>query len=221
MSLLARIPWRSFPWRRSLLIVFGGLLSYLVIPLSFAQYSEVKTLRDARRTRAVQFADRNTEFNSKINSTLTLLRLTADHNERMKLSSAQLPDAQKDLYSVYRQRRLDLDEAAWWWPSEFAREAAAFNLLSISEIGQLNDYIQKYKQSVLNTMNQVTYLWRYLDSPEYSLDDVGRQKRKEIEDKMTAEMGKEHQIRNDLVNKVSSMLSESRHRTSTFDLIGL
>jgi len=221
MNPLTRIPWRSIPWRRATLIVFGGLLSYLVIPLGFAQYSEVKSLRDARRSRAVKFGERNTEFNSKINATLTLLRMAADHNERIKLSDSQLPDAQKDLYSNYRQRRLDLDEAAWWWPSEFAREAAGLDLLSATEIEQLNADIANYNASVLNTVNQVTYLWRYLDSPEYGLNDLSRKKRDELEKQITAEMGKEYKARNELVNSVSSLLSRSNHRSNTFDLMGL
>lgn len=221
MNPLARIPWRSFPWRRALLIVFGGLLSYLVIPLGFAQYGEIKSLRDARRSRAVKFGERNTEFNSKINATLTLLRMAADHNERMKLSVSQVPDAQKDLYSIYRELRLDLDEAAWWWPSEFAREAAGLDLLSATEVEQLTADVTNYNASVLNTMNQVTTLWRFLDSPEYSLNDLNRQKRDEIEKKITAEMGKEYQTRNELVSRISSLFSKSRHRSNTFDQIGL
>lgn len=215
------IPWRSFPWRRALLIVFGGLLSYLVIPLGFDQYSEIKSLRDARRSRAVMFAERNTEFTRKINATLTLLHMSADHNERMKLTEAQLPDARKDLYSIYRQRRLELDEIAWWWPSEFAREAAGLDLLSPAEIEQLTADVANYNASVLNTMNQVTYLWRFLDSPEYALNDVSRKKKSEIEESIKGELGKENEARTELVNKVSSLLSRSKHRTSGFDLIGL
>jgi hypothetical protein len=90
---LKSIPWRLLPWRRAILIGFGGLLSYFLIPLGFAQYGDIKSLRDARLIRAVKFGDQNAEFNSKVNATATLLRLFAAHNDRIRLSDSQVPDA--------------------------------------------------------------------------------------------------------------------------------
>ena len=221
MGIITRVPWRSIPWKRAFLVLFGGMLSYFVIPLSFAQYSEVTSLRDARLARAIKFGDHNSEFNTKVNSTATLLRMYVGHNERAGLNNTQLPEAQKELYRNYQQRRLDLDEIAWWWPSEFAREAGALDLLSPEEMKLLQTYVADYNKSVLNTMNQVTTLWAFLDSPEYRFDEASKTKREQIEAKIGMEMGKEYDARNQLVSNVALLFSRSKYRTNTFDLIGL
>jgi hypothetical protein len=221
MGIINCIPWRSIPWKRGFLIIFGGLLSYFVIPLGFSQYNEVKLLREARLARAIKFGDNNTTFNSKVNATATLLRMFVGHNARVKVSDARLPDAQMDLYRSYQQRRLDLDEAAWWWPSEFAREAAALDLLSRDEVKELQRLVDEYNKSVLNTMNQVTTLWQFLDSPEYRLNELSDEKRKAIDANVGKEMGKEYDARNKLVSSVAALLTKSRYRTNTFDLLGL
>jgi hypothetical protein len=221
MGIINRIPWRSIPWKRGFLIIFGGLLSYFVIPLGFSQYNEVKLLREARLARAIKFGDNNTAFNSKVNATATMLRMFVNHNARVKVSAVRLPDAQMDLYRSYQQRRLDLDEAAWWWPSEFAREASALDLLSPDETKELQRLVDEYNKSVLNTMNQVTTLWQFLDSPEYRLDKLSDDKRKAIDDNVGKEMGREYDARNKLVSRVAALLTKSRYRTNTFDLLGL
>jgi hypothetical protein len=128
---------------------------------------------------------------------------------------------QKELYKNYQERRLELDEAAWWWPSEFAREAGALDILSADEMKQLNTDFGDYKNSVLNTMNQVTYLWNFLDSPEYRFNDQSKTKREEIEARMRKEFENEYNARNQLVSRVASLFSKSEHRTNTFDLVGL
>ena len=167
------------------------------------------------------FADNNAVFNSKVNATATLLRMFAAHNERVKVSDARLPDAQMDLFRSYQQRRLDLDEAAWWWPSEFVREAGALDLLSPDEMRELQRLVDEYNKSVLNTMNQLTTLWQFLDSSEYRLDELSEQKRKKIDADVGREMGNDYVARNKLVSSVAALLSKSRYRTSTFDLLGL
>jgi hypothetical protein len=212
---------RKFPWRRSLLIGLSGLLSYLLIPLGFSNYNEIRSLRDARLTRAVRFANQNAEFNSKVNATATLLRMTANHNDRMSLSDSQLREAQRDLYKNYQERRLELDASVWWWPSEFAREAGALDLLSADEMQKLNTDVEEYKKSVLATMNQLTYLWRFLDSPEYSLNDQSKKKRGEIEQAMEKEFGRQYDIRNGLVSKISQLFIKSNYRTTKLNLLGL
>ena len=209
----------GFPWRRTMLIGVSGLLSYLLIPLGFSNYNDIRSLEDARLNRAVKFGNQNVEFNSKVNAAATLLRMVADHNDRMKLSGNQLAESKQDLYQAYRERRLDLD-ASWWWPSEFAREAGALKLLSTDEMKQLHVYVEEYKKSVLATMNQLAYLWRFLDSPEYLVNEEGKEKRSKIVQTMDTEFGKQYDIRNDLVSKIGLLFTQSNHRTTKLNLLG-
>jgi hypothetical protein len=212
-------PPQGFPWRRTMLIGLSGLLSYLLIPLGFSNYNDIRSIEDARLNRAVKFGNQNVEFNSKVNATATLLRMVADHNDRMKLSGTQLAESKQDLYKTYRDRRLDL-ESSWWWPSEFAREAGALQLLSTDEMKQLNLYIEEYKKSVLATMNQITYLWRFQDSPEYLVNDESKEKRSKIVQTMDMEFGKQFDMRNDLVSKIALLFTQSNHRTTKLNLLG-
>lgn len=206
---------------QGLLIGLGGLLSYILIPLGFSNYNEIRSLREARQVRAVKFGSQNSEFNGKINATATLLRSAAAHNDRMKLSGSKLSETKQDLYKNFQERRLELDASVWWWPAEFAREVGALNLLSADEMKQLNTEVDEYKKSVLATMNQITYLWTFLDSPEYSVNDKNQKKRNEIERAMELEFEKQYNIRNQLVNKIGVLLTQSNYRTSTLNLLGL
>ena len=212
---------RGFPWRRSILIGLSGLLSYLLIPLGFSNYNEIRSLREARQIRAVKFGNQNSEFNGKVNATATLLRSTASHNDRMRLSGSRLTEAQRDLYKKYQERRLELDTSVWWWPAEFAREAGALDLLSADEMKRLNTDVDDYKKSVLATMNQITYLWRFLDSPEYRVNDQNKKKRSDIEQAMDTEFEKQYNIRNQLVSKISVLFTQSNYRTSKLNLLGI
>lgn len=81
-----------------------------------------------------------------------MLRMFASHSNGMKVSGQELQDARKDLCKNYRERRLDLDATAWWWPSEFAREAEALKLLTPDEMKQLTANVQEYNASVLVTL---------------------------------------------------------------------
>ena len=212
---------RGFPWRRSVLIGLGGLLSYILIPFGFSNYNEIRSLREARQIRAVKFGHQNSEFNGKVNATATLLRATAAHNDRMRLSGSNLTDIKRDLYKNYLERRLELDASVWWWPAEFAREVGALDLLSAEEMQHLNSDVDQYKQSVLATMNQITHLWTFLDTPEYRVDDQNKKKRSEIEKTMDTEFEKQYIIRNELVSKISVLLTQSTYRTSKLNLLGL
>ena len=211
---------QSLPWRRALLIAFGGLLSYILIPLGLVRYSEIKSLHDARLAKAVKFADQNAAFTSKVNATATLLRLFANHNTRIKLSSLRLPEADKELYAQFQGRRLELDEATWWWPSEFARETRALDLLSTDELKQLDELIKDYKASELTTVNQVTYLWEFFDSPDYCVSEQSDRARQEIEAKVGPVFENEYNARNELVTRVLLLFSKSNHRTSLRNLVG-
>lgn len=211
---------RGFPWQRSILIGLSGLLSYLLIPLGFSNYTEIRSLREARQIRAIEFGTKNSEFNAKLNATATLLRSTASHNDRMKLSGSKLAEAQRDLYKNYQERRLELDASVWWWPAEFAREVGTLELLSADEMKHLNTDVDDYKRSVLATMNQLTYLWRFLDSPEYSVNEQNKKKRSELEHAMETEFEKQYNIRNQLVSKIGVSFTQSNYRTSKLNLLG-
>lgn len=208
------------PWQQLLLITFTALVSYFLIPVITSRYSEIRSLHDARLARAIRFGDRNNDFNSKINVAATLLRMYGNHNYRTKISGAELDEARKDLYAKYKERNLDLDATAWWWPSEFVREAEALKLLSPDEIKQLQADVTEYNKSVLATINQVTYLWQFLDSPEYKVDEQSQDKISKLEAAMDKEFQTQHAIREDLVKKIATLFAESNFRTGERDLLG-
>lgn len=208
------------PWQQLLLVTFTALVSYFLIPVITSRYNDIRSLRDARLARAIRFGDRNNDFNSKINATATLLRMYDNHNYRTKISGAELNEARKDLYTKYKERYLDLDATAWWWPSEFVREADALKLLSPDEFKQLQADVADYNKSVLATVNQVTYLWQFLDSPEYKVDEQSRDKIARLEVAMDKEFQTQHAIREDLVKKIAILFAESNFRTQKTDLLG-
>ena len=142
------------------------------------------------------------------------------HNYRTKISGAELNEARRDLYARYKERYLELDATAWWWPSEFVREAEALKLLSPDEIKQLQADVTNYNQSVLATINQVTSLWQFLDSPEYKVDEQSRDKIAKLEAEMDKEFQTQHAIREDLVKKIAILFAESNFRTQNTDLLG-
>lgn len=220
MKILKSISWQSV-FKVLLTLMVEAVLLYTVIPFGFSQYNEIRSLRDARRNRAVKFGELNTEFNRKVNATKTLLLMFADHNQRIRLSSFQVPDAQKDLYRSYEQWRLDLDEVAWWGASEFLREAGALDLLSEDEKKQLQGHLGEYSKSVLRTVNQVTALWNFFDSPKYRMDKGSDTEKKKIEAEADRQMGLEYDIRANLVNSVASLFLNSTHRTNQYNKIGL
>ena len=211
---------RKVPWRRLVLIAFTALVSYFLIPVITSRYNDIRSLRDARLSRAIKFGDRNNDFNGKINSTATLLRMFGRHNQRTKISGAELNEGRKDLNTKYRERYLELDATAWWWPSEFVREADALKLLSPDEIRELQADVTDYNKSVLATINQVTYLWQFLDSPEYKVDEKSQKTIDGLETTMDKEFQTQHAIREDLVKKVAVLFAESNFRTRKWDLLG-
>ncbi len=86
---------RKIPWRRLLLLGAGAVVSYLLVPVIISRYNDIRSLRDLRLTRAVEFGSRNNEFTSKVNVTATMLRMFASHNNRMKVSGQQFQEARK------------------------------------------------------------------------------------------------------------------------------
>jgi hypothetical protein len=214
----------SIPWQKVLLILAGGLVTYLVVPITAARYNDIRLLREARLARAVEFNTRNNDFNGKVNLTRTMMEMYVDHNSRMNITGPEFQDRRKELVKEYRERRLELD-GAWWWPGQFSREAEALHLLTPDEMKQLGQSVEQYNASVLQTMNQLTYFWRFLDSPDYKADyqaDSESKKRvDELKANMASEFGKQHQIRQELVKKVVMLFEESQCRSSWRDMIGL
>ena len=54
----------SIPWQKVLLILAGGLVTYIVVPITASRYNDSRTLREARLARAVEFNTRNNDFNA-------------------------------------------------------------------------------------------------------------------------------------------------------------
>ncbi len=219
-NLLGLIPWRQIPWRRLMLIAAGALVSYLLIPIILSRYNDIKSLREARIERAIKFGDRDDEFSSKVNALETLIGFFGDHNNRGKISGTELRDARKDFYKNYRERYLELDAMAWWWPSDFRRETDALNLLAPDEIIQLNTYIHDYKESVKTTMNQPKLLFQFVDSPEYKVDKQGKKNFDDLKAKTIQEFQAQREIRNGFVQKISALFVKSNFRTNWLDMIG-
>jgi hypothetical protein len=220
-NLLGLIPWRQIPWRRLMLIAAGALVSYLLIPIIVSRYNDIKSLREARIERAIKFGDRDDELSSKVNALETLMGFFADHNDRGKISGTQLIEVRKELYKNYRERYLDLDAMAWWWPSDFRRETDALNLLAPDEIRQLNTYIHDYKESVKTTMNQPKLLFEFVDSPRYKVDKQGKKDFEDLKAKTIQEFQAQREIRNGFVQKISALFVRSNFRTNWLDMIGL
>lgn len=211
---------KTIPWRRVLLIVVTGFASYILVPVTLARYSELRSLREARMARAIKFGDRNEEFNSKINATTTLLRMFGSHNSRNKISGAELAEIRRELVKNYRERYLELDSTVWWWPSDMIRETRALQLLSESEMTQLEADAVEYNKSVLATMNQMTTYWRFLDSPEYRVDDETRKKMDDMETAIAKEFQTQHGIRQNLVKRITTTYAQSHYRTGLLDRLG-
>ncbi len=211
---------RGFPWRRSVLIVTSGVLSYLLIPWGFSNYNEVRLLREARQARAIKFSDRNADFNSKVNGLVTLMESFADHNYRLKISGLELKEERKELLMKYRERYLEIDATLWWWPWEFEREARALRLLSPDEVNQLKAHVTEYSGSVLETTNEVKRLWTFLDSPQYRVDEQSMNKAVALKASVLSEVKKQYELRNVLVEKISALFSQSEFRSGWSDIAG-
>jgi hypothetical protein len=214
----------SIPWQKVLLILAGGLVTYIVVPITASRYNDSRTFREARLARAVEFNSRNNDFNARVNVTKTMMEMYVAHNSRMNVTGTEFLERRKELVKEYRERRLELD-GAWWWPGQFSREAEALKLLTPAEMKQLGENIEKYNASVLETMNQLTYLWRFLDSPKYKPEyEEGSESKTQVDDLETnvqKEFAKQHTIRQDVVKKVVMLFEESQCRSSWRDLVGL
>ena len=168
----------KIPVRRLMLVAVGTLMTSLLIPVVLSGYNDVKSLQQARLTKAVEFGDHNNDFNGKVNSIATLMLMFNTHNHRFKTSGPQLSEAHQELTKNYRERYLELDATAWWWPSHFLRELEALKSLSPDEVKQLTGFVDEYNKSVLTTVNAVKPLWHFLDSPEYKTDEQSQQSRR-------------------------------------------
>jgi hypothetical protein len=212
----------KIPVRRLMLIALSGLASYLLVPMILSRYDDIRSLREARLTKAVKFGDRNAEFISNIHAESTLLRMFASHNDRMNVSGEELKEARKELVEDYRKRYLQLDATEWWWPWEFEREVRALSLLSPDEMKQLHAYIQAYSDSAKKTIYEPIYLWRFLDSPEYTVRDQKSQDEiKRLEDKIDSTFGPEDEKRAEAVEKITALFAQSNFKTEWHDIVGL
>ncbi len=210
----------QIPWRRLILIAFGALVSYLLVPIIFSRYNEIKSVREARRARAIRFGDRNDEFNDKISDLASLMPAFNGHAHRVKLSAIEVKEADKELNTKHLERSLDMGDI-WWWPQDFQREVGALALLSPDELKQLSSYVNDYNASLAAALDAPKELWHFVDSVDYRVDDASQKKI----DTMTAEMYKKIQtedtIRADLVEKISILFAKSNFRTGTLNMLGL
>ena len=212
----------KIPVRRLLLIAVGGLATYLLIPMVLTRHNDVKSLREARLARAVKFGDRNAEFTNRIHSQSTLLRMFAQHNDRMNVSGAELKEERKQLYENYRKLYLEIDATEWWWPWEFEREVRALRLLSPAEQAQLHKYITDYSESAKKSIYEPIHLWRFLDSPAYKVrGKESQEKIKQLEDNIDKNFFPEHETRAELVEKITALFEGSDHRTAWQNVVGV
>ncbi len=210
---------RLSPFQPLVLSIIGGLLAYILIPSGFSRYNEVKALREARVTRAVKFGDLDNAFNNRMNAIESLMAMYDSHNHRMKICCAELKQARKEFTKNYWERYLELDATTWWWPGDFVREADALNLLSPDELNQLDADAKAYGQSVLTTVNAIKPLWHFLDSTGYKVDEKSKGKVADMKAQMEKEFQQQHQIRYELVRKISLLCANSNFRTGWRDLL--
>ncbi len=212
----------KIPVQRLILIAAGTLATSLLIPMILSRHDDVKSLREARVTRVVKFGDRNAEFVSKIHALTTLLRMFAQHNERMNISGTELKEARKELYVNYRKLYLEIDSTEWWWPWEFVREVRAQGLLSPNEVSQLHGYVSEYSESAKRTIYQPIYLWHFLDSPEYQVrGKKSKDEIKRLEDEIDEVFNPEYEKRAELVEKITALFARSNFRTEWHDTVVL
>jgi hypothetical protein len=212
----------KIPVRRLILIAIGGLASYLLIPMILSRHNDIKSLREARSSRAVKFGDRNAEFTSRIHAEATLLNMFAQHNDRMNIAGTELKEERKELYENYRRIYLEIDSTEWWWPWEFEREVRALRLLSPTELTELHRYIQDYSESAKKTIYDPIYLWHFLDSPEYKVrEKKSRDEIKGLQEKINNAFGPEYEKRAELVEKIVALFGKSDFRCEWHDIVGL
>lgn len=216
-----RNPIRMVQVRRLMLIALGGLATYLLVPMILSRYDDIKSLREARLTRAVKFGDRNAEFTNRIHVEATMLEMFAQHNDRMNISGTELKEARQELYENFRKAYLEID-TEWWWPWEFVREVGALRLLSPDEMTQLHAYVQDYTERVKPTVYKASDLWHFLDSSKYKVGGKESQaKIVELQKNMNDTFEPENEKRAELVQKIAALLANSNFRCKWHDIVGL
>ncbi|HYX29300.1 MAG TPA: hypothetical protein VE863_12105 [Pyrinomonadaceae bacterium] len=210
---------KQIPWRRFIVIAFGALVSYLLIPMIGARYNDIKSLREARRTRAMRFEDHDNEFTDKVNEVGDLMTAFNDHAHRMKLSGIELKEAQNELTKNHLERSLNIGVTRFW-PMDFHREASELELLSPDQLKQLDAYIKDYEKSLEATTDATEPLWQFIDSSEYRVDDESQKKIDAMKTEMNKELEAQEDIRAGLVAKISTLFVNSNFRTGTLNMLG-
>ena len=204
--------------RDTLLLTVGGLLSYLLIPVLISRYQQIGGIREARIKKAVIFGDRNTEINSKLNSLITFMEMFHSQNVRMRIRRAELREAQNAFRKEYTERYVALDATAWWWQSDMEREAGTLKQLSLDEMKQLDLDLQEYTNSLAASTAALRPLWHVLSSANYSIDPKTQKAVMNLQTTMQKEISKQYQLRNEVIQKVALLFSESNFRTGKFDM---
>jgi hypothetical protein len=200
------------------LLVVGGLISYLVVPLIISRYNGIHDLQEARLKTAMAFGDHDTEINKKLNALGTLMSMFNSQNVRMKTAPTELKEAQTEFRKNYTERYLAFDELAWWKPGDFEREAGTLEQLSPDEMKELDQDIREYSDSVGASVTALRPLWHILSSKEYQLDAETQRRIGPIKDAMEQELSKQHYIRYRIVQRISRLFGESTFRTNTSNM---
>lgn len=154
-----------------ILFVIGATTTSLLIPYLNAKVNHNQLLQEARLKKAVEIADRNTEFNSKFNTLKTLLESFHNRSVRLQLSPAEFSVAHSKFIDDFNRRYLELDERTWWWYSAIEREAAVLQLISPTELQALDAEFKEYAKNLNDSFNILRPLWQALTSREYKPDD--------------------------------------------------
>jgi len=203
-------------WLRPIL---AAAVLYVLIPWAFSNYTYVRSLREARLTRAIKFGDRNNEFNNKMAELASLMPAFDSHAHRMKLSCIELKEAHRELNKNHLERSLEMSWV-YLWPKDVQREAAALALLSPDELKQLDDYVREYETSLGATLEAPKDLWHFVDSAEYKVDEKSQGKLRDLKAEMDKKFIAQDENRAELVGKIFALFANSTFRTRWVNTVG-
>ncbi|HEX8000184.1 MAG TPA: hypothetical protein VF528_17480 [Pyrinomonadaceae bacterium] len=190
------------------LLIIGATITSLLVPYLNSKVNRNRMLQEARQKKALEIVNRNTEFNIKLNALKTMMESFHNQNVRLQLQPSELREAQLKFRDDFNKRYLELDESAWWWHSNIARESSILALIPTDALPVLDSELKEYAANVSRSVGSLRPFWQKLTSSDYNPND---EKSREEVKKILADAGKEGYLfgeRNSIIEKIT------RHYTS-------
>jgi len=215
---------RGFAWPLPIVFswlgpIVAGAVLYVLIPWTFSNYNNVRSLREARLTRAIKFGERNSEFNNKMSELMSLMPTFDSHAHRMKLSGIELKEAHRELNKNHLELSLEMSWI-YLWPRDVQHEAEAQALLTPDELKQLGKLVGDYETSLGATLKAPDCLWHFVDSANYKVDAKSQNEIKKLKAGMDKKYNAESDNRTRLVGEIFALFANSKCRTSWVNTLG-